>query len=81
MIIITIILNDNIIHSQNTKVFQVVLNGWDHQCQNQPVKKNFFCFKVIKAFQLGVQTCSVVRDEVKLFCLQKYLCICNNLKL
>lgn len=35
IIIITTILNKNIIHSQKTKVFQVVLHGWDHQCQNQ----------------------------------------------
>lgn len=59
----------------------MVLNGWDHQCQDQPVKNNFFYLEFLKAIQLGVQTCSVVRDETKLLCLQKYLCISNGLKI
>lgn len=59
-----------ITHSQNTKAFQVILCGWDHQCQNQPVKNTFVHFKLIKAFQVGVQSCNVVRDKIKLLCLQ-----------
>jgi len=59
-----------IIHPENTRDFQVVLNGWDHQWQKQPVKSTFFHFKPIKPFQVGMQSCIVVRDGIKLLCLQ-----------